>query len=275
MAPKKQKKPKAPPLSAVDKAIYNIMIWGCLVGPWMFVMAAAAIVRSGVLASAASAVSMCSLWLAYCCAGMFLAALFEWMKRKRYPVFGDGKVKYGPPRYNEVYPLLGKRETSRRPDKRWKKTAAALKNLWLLAFAVLLSGLLFLAPDYVLTENDSVEVYDRLGRIKEVYAAEQIAELELDGVVYGGRGGTKTLILRLKMEDGEEFSFSYGDFDHTKNPETSENRAISVMQHIKSRIDPAAVTIKNVHNLPKFAERYHLSATEEAQLYALFEVELP
>ncbi|MBR5571028.1 MAG: hypothetical protein IKV99_00085 [Oscillospiraceae bacterium] len=276
MAKRKRKKPKAPPLSLGDKALYHAMVWGCFVGPWVITIAGTAIAREIMFASGrVIAFGMSGLWLLYCCAGMVLSLLFYWMKQKRYPVFGNREVKYGPPQYNEVYPLLGHYETNRCPNARWKKTARMLRCLWTLSFAALLSGLLAISPAYVLTEENSVEVYGRLGCPKETYGAERIAAVELEGVFYGGRyGSTKTVTLRLEMLDGEEFVFDYEAFDNTGNVSSGTNMAIFAMQHIKEYVAPTAVTIRGADNLPKIVDRLHLSAAEEAQLYTLFDTEL-
>lgn len=277
MARKKKKKPKAPPLSAGDKALYNVMVWGCLIGTWIFSTAAFAIGRAIAFASGrVIARSISALFLPYWAVGAALSALFCWMQQKRYPIFGNREVKYGPPQYNEVYPLLGRYEVSRRPSTEWKKTARTLKCLWLLSFVLLFSVVLQIAPGYVLTEEYNVEVYDRIGHLKEIYGNEQLVTMELEGTYYRGRyGSTKTVTLRLKMSDGEDFSFDYSDFDNADNASSGSNMAISSMQHIKNRMDPAAVTITGVDNLPKIVDGLHLSSPEEAQLYALFEMELP
>ena len=277
MARKKPKKPKAPPLSAGDKALYHVMIWGCFVGPWFLWVGATAIARDIMFATGrVIAFRMSGLWLLHCCAGLIVAGVFEWMRRERYPVFGNREVKYGPPQYNEVYPLLGRYEMSRRPGEKRKKTVTKLKCFWILSLVLLFSGVLSIAPAYVLTEECNVEVYDRIGHPKETYGSEQLAAVEIEGTHYGGRyGSTKTVTLKLKMLDGEKFSFTYGDFDNTRNVSNGTNMAFSAMQHIKGRIDPIAVSITGADNLPKIVDRLRLSPEEEAQLYSLFEIELP
>ena len=273
MARKKQKKPKAPPLSLADRRLYRVMVWGSMLGSWVYWFTVDACKHATAFLSGHIIAYSYDLWgLVYGCAGLALAFLFIWMREKRYPVFGNREVMYGPPQYNEVYPLLGRHEVSCHPSEEWKKTAATLKCLWLLSFTVLLSGLLLITPAYVLTEEDSVEVRNRLGRITETYTVEQITSMELEmlRIRYVCDVG-----MRLEMADGEEFFFRSDHMDFTIDPETGENRVLTTMQRIKDQLPPAAITIEGVDSLPEVVEDWSMSPAEEAQLYALFETELP
>lgn len=193
--------------------------------------------------------------------------------QQRYPIFGKTGLKYGPPAYPRVYPLLMKNK-----PKYWvspKKQAARKLAFRILAavMAVWLAFSLFMFPLSLhgrneLNRDGTLSVYNARGEEETRYRLGQISSVELDTYRLSGRSSSSrkwTAALILTTTDGEVFRFAVGTFQgdwaHT----------LQTMTALKD-IYGHRVTIKGTEDLPKVIRDWGLSPDDMAALNRLFGV---
>jgi hypothetical protein len=271
-----KKKPTAPPLSRLDKAIYKIgyaviAFFSILLFVSIFsLFEKTALSDEFVMASSASMMPMVFPFVIY----VILSVLFFWngAHTSRKPIFGDPNVIYGKESYQTVYPLFSKER-----KKQWIRPSAEkhrrkMRILWL-------SGLLFclflacfsMFGRVSLMQNGDITIYNAVGRETELYSVRDVDELEIraECIIRRGRrhGRRKNwrICFEFTMTDGCDHEFNVGDF-------RSREEAFEHMLKMKNLIESRKITITGVENLEKVIDDHNYTPEEIELLYELFEV---
>lgn len=191
--------------------------------------------------------------------------------QQRRPIFGRRGVKYGPPAYPRIYPLLMKDK-----PKHWvsPKAQANQKKLRLFLTALALVTLLFSIAMFprslygreVLYRDGTVAVYSPGNREEEHYKFSEITSVELETYYRRRRrtfSGSWNVRMTLHTADGEDFYFSSGSFSG------GWTQTLESMLALKERYG-SLVTISGTENLSRVIHDKSLSAAEAALLYQLF-----
>lgn len=208
-------------------------------------------------------------WLVFWLFAMFVSVCRHYEMRT--PIFGNKKIKYGPPTYPRKYPLLMKNK-----PKHWEspsKIARRKKTTVILAAVILVTGIfsfamypLSLCGRNQLHYDGTITVYNNRNQESAHYGLGEIISAELDTCTDGGKNRKWSIEMVLTTADGERFRFTAGSFagDWIQGMET--------MAALKEIYGPL-VTVEDTSKLWKVALERHLTQEEEALLYALFEAE--
>lgn len=203
------------------------------------------------------------IWLWIVC---LLIAL--WPYRSRYPIFGNSRIKYGPPAWPRVYPLLMKEKpkhwVSQRDmnRKKWKHSIIAAVLLVTLIPGLILSPR-SAYPRTVLLRDGTVAKYDAQNR-EEHFNFSQITQVEVKVYRVNRRRGLDKKSVKLVIHT-EETSFSFTAFEFAGDWEESLRQMIKM----KSLYGPL-VMVEQDPDLDRVIRDYNLSKAEQALLYQLF-----
>ncbi len=274
MAKKKNGRIKAPPLSKLDKGIYYCLIACSLAAALLLYPAIIGCFRRSVfenvhiLAQTNPSIVILGFF------GMFLgggfALAFDWLRRKRQPIFGKSNFKYGPPHWKRgVYPLFSKQFwTMLYSNKKLLKIVVFIS--FLLSFVVTAATILVLPMRDCLYDDGSISVYGCLNQSTAQYSKEDVAEIQIDTCTHYSRGRDPWGIeIEILMNDGEEFFFSDGDF---QTLDDNIRGSISGMYQIKSCFDPNIITIGGKDDIPYVIRDMKLNQQETELLYLLFDM---
>lgn len=211
------------------------------------------------------------LWLVVWFAIVFLWILTE-PYQHRYPVFGRSDIKYGPPAYPRVYPLLMKEK-----PKYWVSPKKVARNQKLLktASCILLFTLIFsiamyprsLYGRFELLQDGSVVEYDPYNQQAEHYSIGEIESVCLD--VKRSSGGKYTsgdwyARMAISFTDGERCAFSIRKFGDDWAS------ALQTAQLLKDTYG-SLFYIEDTDILWKVVRDWDMTFEESAMLYQLFE----
>lgn len=190
--------------------------------------------------------------------------------RKRIPVFGRKGVRYGPPAYPRVFPLLMKNKPqyweSASKIKKRKKRKIILTVFLVCSF--LLSTFLYsrsLCGRYELMNDGSVKVFDYKNRETEHYKSHQIQSVCVSIYRSGGhRSVSYNLGMFVSLPDGEEYLFRVDKFGDDWN--SALRQALS----LKDRYG-VIFSAEDEDDFWKFFLYNHLTPQEKELLYQLFE----
>lgn len=190
--------------------------------------------------------------------------------QQRYPVFGRADVRYGPPAYPRIYPLLMKNK-----PKQWKgKKEAARKKKAIIIGTVILSAVFVfsiaiyprsLYGRYELLQDGTVIVFDSHNRQTEQYSIDEITSVCLDTQRTGVKGGGSWYaFLEFTFNDGDSCIFSIEEFgdDWTQ--------AIQKAQQLKAYYG-LLVSIEGKENLWKVVLYEDMTDEEQQLLFDLYE----
>lgn len=189
--------------------------------------------------------------------------------RKRIPVFGRKGVRYGPPAYPRVFPLLMKNKPqyweSASKIKKRKKRKIILTVFLVCSF--LLSTFLYsrsLCGRYELMNDGSVKVFDYKNRETEHYKSHQIQSVCVSIYRSGGKSVSYNLGMFVSLPDGEEYLFRVDKFGDDWN---------SALRQALSLKDRYGVIFcaEDEDDFWKFFLYNHLTPQEKELLYQLFE----
>ena len=278
MAKKKKRRLQVPSLSALDTGIYAfLMVCAVAVGLFFYPMAIGQYRRSvyqdtHILAQdQPGTVFLCLFGLAV---GGAIAMALDWLRRRKQPIFGKANIKYGPPQWKPVYPLLSKQF--------WKIFCANQKRLMIgvlcvLVFAVLVVSVtaLGLPPGERLYDDGRICVYNSFREKTREYGPADLAEIRISTCSYSGwRGGYRTwgIEMEILMADGAKFAFSNREFH---NEDENIHGAIGGMTQIKAIFDPGIITVSGKEALAKAVRDMNLNREETELLYRLFDAGEP
>jgi len=189
--------------------------------------------------------------------------------QRRYPVFGRADIRYGPPAYPKIYPLLMKNK-----PKHWKGKNESEKRAVIIGSVVLLALLAFslaIYPSaiygrYELLRDGTVAVFDSQNRQTEHYSMDEITAVCLDTQSVGGKYSSSwRASLKIIFTDGESCRFSvmtFGD-DWTQ--------AIQKANQLKGYYGPR-LSVEGTEDLWKVARDADMTEEEKAQLFALYDI---
>ncbi len=277
MAKIKKRRIQAPSLSALDKGIYYCLIVcsiaaGLFLNPVIIGNFRRSIFQNiHILAQGNPSIVIPSLLGPFIGGG--LALIFDWLRRKKQPIFGKSSIKYGPPQWKPVYPLLSKQF--------WKNLFSNKKHLLtvtlcilILVLLVIFATLLALYPRECLYDDGSITVYNCLNEKTSEYSRSDVTQLRIYTRTYRNRRGPDDWGIEIKflMNDGKDFFFSYNDFQTLDNDIRG---SITGMYQIKSVFDPSIITIDGIDNIPEVIRDMDLNQKETELLYLLFGAGVP
>ena len=260
-----KKKPKAPPLSKLDKWIYNIgYIIICSVSillfvPFYMILEKIRFSDPMVIASAERATL---LWLLPLWLYLFLSVFIVWtnLHQTAQPIFGNPNVVYGQSPWQHLYPIFGKVHKKRELRPSHQKYRRQCILYWLIGLLVCLFLAFFgLFGRTSLMQNGDITVYSVFNQEKRNYSIRDVSELEIEaGKKSSGKAGTTWSVwLTFEMTDGKRYSFT---------------SSLENMLQIKSLIDEHKIIIQGVENLDKVIDDQDYTPEELELLYELFEV---
>lgn len=190
--------------------------------------------------------------------------------RKRIPVFGRKDVRYGPPAYPRVFPLLMKNkpqywESANKIKKR--KIRKIILTVFLIC-SFLPSTFLYsrsICGRYELMTDGSVKVFDYKNRESEHYESQQIQSVCVSIFSSGGRRGVSyRLGMFVTLPDGKNYLFNIEKFGNDWN--SALRQALS----LKDRYG-AAFSTEGADDFWKFFLYNNLTPEKKELLYQLFE----
>ena len=269
MAKKKKRRIQVPSLSAVDKAIYYCLI-ACFViaGLFLYPAIVGSFRRSvfqdiHILAQGNPGVVILRFF------GLFMggafALTFDWSRRKKQPIFGKAGTKYGPPQWKPVYPLVSKQFwTALFSNKR--HLGIGVLCVFVFAFVVVSATLLGLTPRECLYDDGTITVYNCFDEKTAGYDRSDVAGIRIYTRSYHDRHSPDNwgMEMAISMKDGEDFFFSYRDF-----------QTLAGMYQIKMCFDPSMITIDGKENIAYVVRDMNLNRQEADLLYVLFDMGEP
>ena len=208
-------------------------------------------------------------WLLF--AVIFLVTVYYQYRR---PIFGRSDIRYGPPAYPPIYPLLMKNK----PKKREKPKVLAQKR----KYRIILTGILLITlafsvalfprslyGRYELLRDGTVQVYDSRNRQAEYYSLGDIESVRLDtNRTSGGRYSSGRWYARMTIFflNGERCDFSIMSFGDDWPS------AIEMAEKLKVIYGPLFY-IEGKENLWRVVRDQDMTAENEALLKVLFEVD--
>ncbi len=271
---KKKRKLQMPPLSFLDRCIYYVgmllsfglmlaLLFGYIWGFGHFVYQDPAIIgaeqKAGIL------------WQLPFCLFVFLSGfvICEDGLICRKPIFGKKGVRYGPPQWAAVYPLLSKERKIRptienRPSHKQFRKAAC--RAWLIGFVItlLLYPLGFFGR-YTLDQDCVIRDYNCLNTEVGAYGVDEMSGLTVGVVHYrNGRSWIRHWKLRLSFDThtGETFSFDFG----------SGEASLELMQSLKARFPADRIRYEGTQNINKLINDQDIPPQLWDSLYELFEL---
>lgn len=277
MAKKKKRRIQAPSLSALDKGIYHCLIALSVVAGLFLYPAIIGNFRKSIfqdthiLAQGNPGVVILGFFGIFIGGGLALA--LDWLRRRKQPILGKSNIKYGPPKWKPVYPLLSKQF--------WNDLYSNKKHLMFLVlcmlvliFVVVSVTSLVLPLRECLYDDGSISVYNSFNEKTEEYSKSDVIGIRIYTRTYHDRRGPDNwgIEIKISMNDGEDFFFSYSDF---QTMDENIRGSIAGMYQIKMSFDPSIITIDGKENVAYVARDMHLNQQETELLYLLFDAGEP
>lgn len=190
----------------------------------------------------------------------------------RYPIFGRKGIKYGPPAYPRIYPLLMRNKpkfwVSKAEQRKKRNTRICIAAVLIITFAITVALLhVSFHGRIVLFESGSITEYDERNREINRYYPDELSEIELSAHYHSGRGGGYWSVgYEITCNDGESYHFDSGNFTGTSC------QKLEAMLYLKEEIYGNRVIVSGVENLTKAIHYKYTSTEEQALIYRLFEV---
>ena len=274
MAKKKKRRIQAPSLSVLDKGIYYCLIaFSCVAGLFLYPAIIGNFRRSifqdtHILAQGNPGIVILGFFGLFMGGGFALA--FDWLRRKKQPIFGKSDVKYGPPQWKPIYPLLSKQFWFALYSNKKRMVLSGLCALALIVTVVFVA-MLGLPPRECLYDDGSILVYNCFNEKTAEYSHSDVEKIRIYTRTYHDRRGPDNwgIEMKLSMKGGEEFFFSYRDFQTTDD---KVGGSIAGMYQIKISFDPSIITVDGKENVAYVARDMNLNQQEIDLLYLLFDV---
>ena len=271
MAKKKKQKPQTPTLSKSDKTIYCILIAiSCTTALFLAPVVMANFKESvfedpHILAQNGSA--MIIFIFATLFAGAGFALLFDWLRRKRQPIFGKSDVNYIT-YAKPLYPLFSKQFWKNMFRSKKKASLFGCCILFFILFIFIIPPItkLTLTPRNRLYDDGSIEVRNCLNEITEQYSPSDVEEIKFYTQLYRSRrrrfdSYEWRIGIKISMCNGESFSFLRGDF------QTMEDIYLA-----KNCFDPNIITVEGTENIEEVIQDMNLDNQDTEWLYKIFEI---
>lgn len=277
MAKKKKRRIQAPSLSALDKGIYYCLIVFSVVAGLFLYPAIIGNFRKSIfqdthiLAQGNPGIGILGFFGIFIGGGLALA--FDWLRKKKQPIFGKANIKYGPPQWKPVYPLLSKQFWNNMYSNKRRLMFLVLCML-VFIFVVVSVTSLVLPLRECLYDDGSISVYNSFNEKTEEYSKSNVIGIRIYTRTYYDRRGPDDwgIEIKISMNDGEDFFFSYRDF---QTMDENIRGSITGMYKIKMCFDPSIITIDGKENVAYVARDMHLNQQETELLYLLFDAGEP
>jgi hypothetical protein len=187
----------------------------------------------------------------------------------RRPIFGRSDIKYGPPAYPRIYPLLMKNKpkfwqsSKKLAQKKMERTILVVVLLATLLLGIVLYPHSLYARQELLYDG-SVVFYDTCNQELAHYRQRDMESVSLDAERSGGKNPHWYARFAFAFTDGKECSFSV----YSLGDDWSD--AIRTAEGLKARYGNL-VAITDADDLWKVVMDQDLTPTEEEMLYRLFE----
>ncbi len=274
MAKKKKRAMKAPGLSRLDRGIYYCLIaCSCVTGLFLYPVIIGnlrqSVFRDTHILAQGNPGNVILIFFGMFIGGGF-ALFFDWMRRKRQPIFGKAGIQYGPPQWKSVYPLLSKQFLGH-VSFRKKHLAIGVLCFFVFVFVVLFVTSLGLHPRECLYDDGSILVYNCFNEKTAEYSQGDVAGIRIYTQADRKRRGHKRwgIEMEISMNDGETFFFSHGDFQMRNE---MIHGSITGMTQIKACFDLSIITLDGEGYLSSVVRDMDLNKQEEELLYLLFDV---
>lgn len=277
MAKKKKCRIQAPSLSALDKGIYYCLIVFSVVAGLFLYPAIIGNFRKSIfqdthiLAQGNPGIVILGFFGIFIGGGLALA--FDLLRRKKQPIFGKANIKYGPPQWKPVYPLLSKQFRNNLYSNKRRLMFLVLCIL-VFVFVVVSVTSLVLPLRECLYDDGSISVYNSFNEKTAEYTKSDVVEIRIYTRTYHDRLGPDDwgIEMKISMNDGEDYFFSYSDF---QTLDENIRGSITGMHQIKTSFDPSIITIDGKENVAYVVRDMHLNQQETELLYLLFDAGEP
>ena len=277
MAKKKKRRIQAPSLSALDKGIYYCLIVSSIVAGLFLYPAIIGNFRRSIfqdmhiLAQGNPGIVILGFFGMFIGGGLALA--LDWLRRRKQPIFGKANIKYGPPQWKPIYPVLSKQFWNTLYSNK-RHLMFLLMCILALVFSVVSVTSLVLPVRECLYDDGSISVYNCFNEKTEEYSKSDVIGIRIyTRTYYDWRGPDDWGIeIKISMNDGEDFFFSYSDF---QTMDENIRGAITGMYQIKMSFDPSIITIDGKENVAYVVRDMHLNQQETELLYLLFDAGEP
>lgn len=277
MAKKKKRRIQAPSLSALDKWIYYSLIACSIVAGFFLYPAIIGNFRRSIFRDAHILAQNNASIVILGFFGMFIggsfAFAFDWLRRRKQPIFGKSNIKYGPPQWKPVYPLFSKKFWNNLFSNKKHLRIGALCTLVFVSVVVSVTSLVLPLRE-CLHDDGSISVYNSFNEKTAEYTKLDVAEVRIYTRTYHDWRGPDDwgIEMKISMNDGEDFSFSYRDF---QTLDENIRGSIIGMHNIKTSFDPSIITIDGKENVAYVARDMYLNQEEIELLYLLFDAGEP
>ena len=197
----------------------------------------------------------------------------DWLRRRKQPILGKSNIKYGPPKWKPVYPLLSKQFWNNLYSNK-KRLMFLVLCMLVLIFVVVSVTSLVLPLRECLYDDGSISVYNSFNEKTEEYSKSNVIGIRIYTRTYHDRRGPDDwgIEIKISMNDGEDFFFSYSDF---QTMDENIRGSITGMYQIKMSFDPSIITIDGKENVAYVTRDMHLNQQETELLYLLFDAGEP
>lgn len=274
MYAKKKIKTKKPPLSWLDKFIYNMLILlvsvGIMLGWFLLLITVpekVAFSDPAVIAYRSDAFALCSLPLLIV---LFLVTfVFAHGYQKKQPIFGNKKFKtIGFQPMIKVYPIFSKAFRENLTDKT-KRMVKKIFTAWMICFVV--SVLILLLGIYPREVFDKQNNFSRYNSFNQVTSMEHIEE-------------AKNLVINIRTKRGHrsfesyryiELGFVFEEHTYWLNigsfREADRETVLEHMLHLKSFFKAREYEVRNMDQFEKLLQEEKFNARETELVYELFD----
>jgi len=271
MAKKKKQKPQTLSLSKLDKTIYYILIAiSCAASIFLAPIVIANFKESvfeDPLILAQNGSAMVILLFATMFIGLGFAVFFDWLRRKRQPIFGKSDVNYTT--YPKpLYPIFSKHFWRNIFRNKKKTSIFGLCILFFILFIFIIPPIttFTLTPKNLLYDDGSISVHNAQNEQKEQYNPSDVEEVRFYTQLYRSRRRRFSSYkwrfeMKISMRDGTSFFFLRGDF------QTMEDIYLA-----KKCFDPNVITIEGKENIEEVIRDMNLDDQDAEWLYKIFEI---
>lgn len=276
---KKHRGLPVPPLSPLDKFLYfigSVLLVAFIIGILLFRLVVIprwiAKTDSGIIAITGGAGVL--LWTPFL---LYIAISGACVLGKgvdcRIPIFGNKRVKYGPPRWGEVYPLFSKNRPASHIEQRPShvKMRKELRKLWFVGLGIVTVLALFgIFGRVTYDTNGMIRRYNCLNIETKAYSISDVEKAEI--FIHRQRGRHRTasyhIALSLKPDKGRSVNFCHGDF-------TGRNYRDTLMQMLDMKEDLSSIVIQyaNLHYLDRLLREDKPTQEEEQLIYEILDIE--
>ena len=266
----KRKKPKMPPLSALDKLIYCFIFLIIVVVTFSLCLAPRWILRfsafpnTNVLAAAAGSSSLILIIPIFTVLCISFCFWIIGLEEKR-PIFGKKGITYGELTRN-IYSLIGQQHKSKninnlsKNKKLYKRfVSVSLIIILVLSFAI---GAFGIYPRYELTDTSIVK-YDCLNHVSYQYPLNTVAHVELDAYYHPQyrSGGYYTFSYTIFFNNGNDVQFDYSEF-----------RSLESIKKIDNTLHAIPKKISGTQNLDALRREYDFNDQDWVIIQNLFSI---